>query len=135
MAYGIKYQFCLESINGAEYTVNILKDGYSGSVKKRPLGKAPILRKSSSGSIRSTSLDLVLECSVDGEYAEFYNADPGDYLVALFKGNTQIWQGSLVSELYSAPEIAPPYDVNVTANDGIALAKEFNLDLRYEFLD
>ena len=125
MAYGIKYQFCLESVNGAEYTVNISKNGYTGSVITRPLGKAPVLKKSSSGNIRSTSLDLSIECRVDGEYAEFYNADPGEYLVALFKGNTQMWQGTLVSELYSAPEIAPPYDVNITANDGIALEKEF----------
>lgn len=125
MAQGIKYRFRFDSINGAEYTVNISKEGYSGSVISRPLGKAPILRKSVSGCIHSTSLDLVLECRVDGEYAEFYNAAPGDYLVALFKNNTQIWQGSLVTELYSAPEIAPPYDVNITANDGIALTKEF----------
>lgn len=125
MAQGIKYRFRFDSINGAEYTVNISKEGYSGSVINRPLGKAPILRKSASGCIHSTSLDLVLECRVDGEYAEFYNAAPGDYMVALFKNNTQIWQGSLVTELYSAPEIAPPYDVNITANDGIALTKEF----------
>ena len=125
MAQGIKYRFRFDSINGAEYTVSISKEGYSGSVISRPLGKAPILRKSVSGCIHSTSLDLVLECRVDGEYDEFYNAAPGDYLVALFKNNTQIWQGSLVTELYSAPEIAPPYDVNITANDGIALTKEF----------
>jgi len=97
-------------------------------VISRPLGKAPILRKSVNGCIHSTSLDLVLECRVDGEYSEFYSAAPGEYIVALFRGNTQIWQGTLVTELYSAPEIAPPYDVNITANDGIALEKEF----RYE---
>lgn len=125
MAYGIKYQFSLESINGSTYTVNISKDGYSGSVIKRPLGKSPVLTKSSNGCIHSTTLDLVLECHVDGEYSEFYNATPGDYLVALFKDNLQIWQGSLVTELYSAPEIAPPYDVKISANDGIALTKEF----------
>ena len=125
MAYGIKYQFSLESINGSTYTVNISKDGYSGSVIKRPLGKSPVMTKSSNGCIHSTTLDLVLECHVDGEYSEFYNATPGDYLVALFKDNLQIWQGSLVTELYSAPEIAPPYDVKISANDGIALTKEF----------
>ena len=125
MAYGIKYQFVLESIHGVEYTVNILKDGYSGSVIKRHLGKAPVLTKSNSGNIQSTTLDIVLECTTDGEFAEFYTTTPGDYNVALFKNNTQIWQGTLVTELYSAPEIAPPYDVKITANDGIALAKEF----------
>lgn len=132
MAYGIKYQFRLESINGAEYTVNISKDGYSGAVTKRPLGKAPILKKVENGRIHSTSLDLVLECQVDGEYSEFYNASPGTYTVELYKGNSQIWQGSLVTELYAAPEIAPPYDVKVSANDGIALAKESPYDAQGE---
>lgn len=125
MAYGIKYQFRLESTHGVEYTVNISKDGYSGDVISRPLGKAPILRKSVNGCIHSTTLDLVLECHVDGEYSEFYNAAPGEYFVSLFRNGSEIWQGPLVTELYSAPEIAPPYDVNVTANDGLALAKEF----------
>ena len=125
MAFGIKYRFKLQSLHGVEYTVNILKDGYSGSVITRPLGKAPVLTKNTNGNIHSTTLDLVLECQTDGEFAEFYTTDPGEFLVALFKNNTQIWQGALVTELYSAPEIAPPYDVKITANDGIALSKEF----------
>ena len=125
MSYGIKYRFKLQSINGVEYTVNILKDGYSGSVISRPLGKAPVLTKANNGNIQSSTLDLVLECTTDGEFSEFYTTTPGDYNVALFKNNVQIWQGTLVTELYSAPEIAPPYDVKITANDGIALEKEF----------
>lgn len=125
MAYALKYRFRFESANGATYSVNIWMDGYSGDVIDRPLGKAPVLTKSQNGCIRSTTLDLVLECHVDGEYSEFYNAAPGTYRVDLFRGNTQIWQGTIVSELYSAPEIAPPYDVKVSANDGIALSKEF----------
>jgi hypothetical protein len=90
MAYGIKYQFRLESTHGVEYTVNISKDGYSGDVISRPLGKAPILRKSVNGCLHSTTLDLVLECHVDGEYSEFYNAAPGEYFVSLFRNGSEI---------------------------------------------
>ena len=126
MAYGIKYRFRFQSIHDIDYTVNILKDGYTGSVLQRHLGKSPVLKKSKNGCIYSTSLTLTAECAVDGEFADFYTSNPGEFLVSLFRGNTEIWQGSLMTEVFDAPEIAPPYDIQIVANDGIAEAKLHN---------
>ena len=128
MAYGVKYRFRVESIHGVTYAVTIAQDGYSGAIIDRPLGKAPVLKKSNNGNICSTSLDLVLECHTDGEYAEFYSTDPHEFIANLFRGNTLIWSGFLVTESYSAPEIAPPYDVKVVATDGIADSKMYDFE-------
>ena len=136
MAYGIKYRFRFDSENGVLYTVNILKDGYSGSITDRPLGKSPVIRMQESGPFRATSCNLVLECQSDGEFAEFYTSDPLQYMVQVFRGGVigsggvLIWSGFIATEIYSEPDIAPPYDVSVTATDGLGVLKEYDFEGR-----
>ena len=119
MAYAIKYKFIFESINGAETEIDVLKDGYSGSPIQRPLGSAPVLRQQKNDRVSGSSLAFSPECQVDGEFTEFYTTDPFQYKVNLYRANNLIWSGFITPELYSEPDIAPPYDVNVTATDGL----------------
>ena len=136
MAYGVKYRFYLESIHGVLYTVQILKNNYSGTIKTRPLGKSPVIRMQESDPFRPTSCNLVLECQEDGEFAELYTSDPNEFRVDIYRGGTigvggtMIWQGFVATELYSEPDIAPPYDVSVTATDGLGLLKEYDFPAR-----
>lgn len=122
---GIKYRFIYQSIHDVEYTVNIMQSGYSGSVTSRHLGKAPVLHMKDGDPFRATSCDLTLECQSDGEFAQFYTSNPLEFQVAVFRDNTQIWTGFLATEIYSEPNIAPPYDVSVTATDGLGTLKEY----------
>ena len=130
MAYGIKYRFRFNSANGAEHTVNLLQDGYSGSVINRALGRAPVIKMQDSGLFRGTSCDLVLECQTDGEFASLYTSNPRQYRVDVFRGSTQIWSGFIATELYAEPDIAPRYDVSVTATDGLGLLKDYDFPAR-----
>ena len=140
MAYGVKYRFDLESIHGVLYTVMILKNNYSGTIKTRPLGKSPVIRMQEGDPFRATSCNLVLECQEDtngvGEFAELYTSDPNEFRVDIYRGGTinvggtMIWQGFVATELYSEPDIAPPYDVSVTATDGLGLLKEYDFPAR-----
>lgn len=129
MAYGVKYRFQCESYNKTVYRVDLLEDGYSGAITTRPLGKAPVLRMQEAGPFRTTSCDIVLECQVDGEYVDLYTTDPFQYKVEVYwvNGNsvTSIWRGYIVTEIYSEPDIAPPYDVKITATDGLGILKEY----------
>ena len=129
-SYGTKYQFRYNSIHGVEYIIQIAEDGYSGSVINRPLGAAPVLHMQESGVFRATSLGLTLECQVDGEFASFYTSNPLQYKVYVFRGgnSTPLWQGYLATELYAEPDIAPPYDVKVTATDGLGVLKEYTYE-------
>ena len=130
MAYGIKYRFRFNSANGVEHTVNLLQDGYSGSVINRALGRAPVIKMQDSGLFRGTSCDLVLECQTDGEFASLYTSNPRQYRVDVFRGSTQVWSGFIVTELYAEPDIAPRYDVSVTATDGLGLLKDYDFPAR-----
>ena len=124
MAYGVKYRFLFESVEGVEWTIDILKNGYSGSVLPRALGGSPVLRKDQNDNIWGTSLDMVAECAVDGEFEEFSTSDPFAFQVKVYQGSSLRWQGFMTPEIYNAPEIAPPYDVNVTATDGLGELKQ-----------
>lgn len=123
MAYAVKYRFPFESVEGVEWTIDILKDGYSGAVNIRPVGGSPQLRKDKNDNICGTSLDLTAECHTDGEFEEFSSSNPFSFQVKVYHGNTLVWQGYVSPELYSAPDIAPPYDVRVTATDGLGELK------------
>ena len=131
MAYNTKYLFRFDSIHGVEYRIYLEEDGYSGSIIQRPLGKAPIFRMKESVPFRPTSLDLVLECRTEGEYVDLYTTDPRKYRVDVYRRinegeNEFIWRGFVATEIYSEPDIAPPYDVSITATDGLGVLKEYD---------
>ena len=123
MAYRAKYRYRWNSQNGNEGEVLLLKDGYTGAVIDRPLGRAPELSMEQNGHIHGTSLVLYLECREDGEYTELYTSSAKEWQVQLWWNGRSLWTGYLTPELYSEPDIAPPYDVCVTATDGLGELK------------
>lgn len=125
MAYGLKYKFIFDSLHGVETKIEVLKDGYSGSVIQRPLGAAPVLRQQRNECVAGSSLSFTPECQVDGEFSEFYTTDAKEFRVDLYRGGVKIWSGFVTPELYSEPDIAPPYDVNVTATDGLGELRRY----------
>ena len=132
MAYGTKFRFRFESCHGTTYEVRLRENGYSGTIKNRPLGKAPVLRMQDGFPFRATSCDLVLECQTEGEYVDLYTTDPNQYKVEIYRKNgssySEIWEGFVATEIYSEPDIAPPYDVHITATDGLGILKEFTFE-------
>jgi len=123
MAYATKYRFTFDSVHGVEHQILIQQDGYSGDIIDRSLGRAPVLKRRKNGPICGTSLEIYAECQVDGEFVEFYTSNPREYRVLLYRGVTNIWSGFITPELYSEPSIAPPYDVEIVANDGLGELK------------
>lgn len=123
MAYRAKYRYRWASQNGNQGEVLLLRDGYTGAVIDRPLGRAPELSMEQNGHIHGTSLVLYLECREDGEYSELYTSSAKEWQVQLRWNGRSLWTGYLTPELYSEPDIAPPYDVCVTATDGLGELK------------
>ena len=131
MSYATKYRFLFDSTVGTSFRIDIQKDGYSGSVLQRALGQPPHLRReSASNGICGTSLEIYAECATDGEFAELYTTDAQRYkvLLQMYVSSTwtTIWTGFVSPELYSEPEIAPPYDVCITAVDGLGELKIYD---------
>ena len=123
MSYSTRFLFKFESNNGIDYEIRIGKDGYAGTAVQRPLGQSPVLRREENGAIHGTSLDIYAECQSDEEFTELYTPDPFEYSVDLYSEGSLIWSGFVSPELYSEPDIAPPYNVQITATDGLGELK------------
>lgn len=98
------------------------------SETQRAQGRAPVIKKQQNGPIHGTSLTFFAECLIDGEFMEFYTTDPKEFRVDVYDGATLVWQGFITPELYSEPDIAPPYDVQVVATDGIGELKFYDFE-------
>ena len=127
MAYGFKYIFNFQSQNGDEFEILIEKEGYSGEYIYRSLGRAPVLKRERNGHICGTSIEIYAECKVDGEFSEFYTSDPRMFRVTLTNTTETriIFRGYISPELYAEPDIAPPYDVQVIATDGLGELRRY----------
>ncbi len=105
---------------------------------KKSLGASPVLRKDSSdnGYIMGTSLEMAIQSDEDFELIGFYSADNRKHKVSLKKNGQVIWSGYVLPEQYQEPYIAPPYDVIVTASDGLGILKNIDFDLigKHSFL-
>ena len=153
MYYENRYLFRFESSNGKTREIRVLhkeagdraflassesqlltdSDGAylvvrSYRADQRAQGRAPVLKKQQNGPIHGTSLTFYAECLVDREFMVFYTSDPKEYRVDVYEDATLLWQGYITPELYSEPDIAPPYDVEVVATDGIGELKLYNYE-------
>lgn len=153
MYYEVKYLFRFESSNGTTREIRVLhrEAGERAILEssddklltehtglflvvrtygetQRAQGRAPVIKKEKNGSIHGTSLTFYAECLIDGEFVEFYTSDPKEYRVDVYDGSTLIWQGYITPELYSEPDIAPPYDVEVVATDGLGELRLYNFE-------
>lgn len=126
MSWNTRFEFVFTSRNSAEYEIFIQQQNYEGDVIRRPLGRAPVLRKKKNGPICATSLELYAECQVDGEFSVLYTSDPQEYRVLVRRDAVEIWRGFVCPELYSEPDIAPPYDVQIIATDGLGELKLYD---------
>lgn len=129
--YSTRFFFRFESNAGREFRIDIKKRNYSGSAEQRHLGQTPVLKRENGNSgIFGTSLEIYAECRTDGEFAELYTSDAKEFLVVLSEVSggttTAIWHGFNTPELYAEPEVAPPYDVQIIATDGLGELKLYN---------
>lgn len=123
-SYGTIYEFRFDDINGDDVNIFIAKKNYTGSVTRRALGRTPILKRERSGNILGTSLEIYAECRVDGEFAQLYTSSADEFRVEVYKRRNLLWTGFVSPELYSEPDIAPPYDVQIIATDGLGELKD-----------
>lgn len=123
--YGTRYILRWESEKyNHDYKILIKERDYTGVAENKSLGAAPLLRRDDSDSgISGTSLEMVIQADVDGELTSLYTVDNKLFLVELYKNGMLIWTGYLLPEKYSEPFIAVPYDVSVSASDGLGILK------------
>lgn len=129
MSYGLKYRLSFDSVSDTPYEINILEAGYDGPVENRNLGSAPVLKMDDGEAVRGTSLELSIETCFDGDLREFYTTDRKKFRVEVYRSGVLFWSGHILPELYSEPYISVPFDVSVTASDGLGLLKNIPFGL------
>ena len=127
MTYADRYIFNFSSHNGKDVSIRIQQRDYSGGALRRNAGGSPSLRYERNEHVMGSTLTFKAECVEDDEYSALYTSDAFMYRVLLFVDGSQRWSGYITPELYSAPWIDPPYDVQLTSTDGLGELK------RYEF--
>ena len=129
MSYGGKYRLSFDSVSDTPYEINILEAGYDGPVENRNLGSVPVLKMDDGEAVRGTSLELSIETCFDGDLREFYTTDRKKFRVEVYRSGVLFWSGHILPELYSEPYISVPFDVSVTASDGLGLLKNIPFGL------
>ena len=125
MAYGLKYtlRYQVDKTN-QDVKIKIYENGYLGANTFKKIGASRIiLSKEKDEKICGTSLDFSIQADVDFEYTNFFNSDNKTHRVDMLIDDVVTWSGYIVSDQYSEPYIAPPFDVEVLCTDGLGLLK------------
>lgn len=135
-SYGLKYYLTyFETMTGFETKIEILEREYLGLSTEYKAGDSPIiLRMRGEGQDKFTSVlpiqaDLTLISETQQEYINLYTNDPDKYRVKYYKdtgsGFNLKFIGRLLPFLYQEDYAYHPYQINVTASDGLADLKDF----------
>lgn len=136
MAKAIRYNFLFDS-DLHSYKIECWQEGFTGTPTQKRLGEAPsFVRDKADKGIMGTSLELSIEAEVNDELIDFYTVDSNKFLFKQYIDNALVWQGYLLPEKYSEQYIDAPYDVEVTAADGLGILKGITFDYsgRYTIL-
>lgn len=134
MSYKTRYTARWDSEKfGHDYRVEILERDYTGEVEVKRLGASPVLRMDDGeNGVRGTSLELSVQADRDGELTTLYTTDNRRFRVDVFRDGVKVWTGYVLPEQYAEPYVGVPYDVAVTATDGLGILKSVPFELTGE---
>ena len=138
MAYGKKYEIDYKSMADEDYTLELWVDGWAGSSTEINLGgSGPEIKYETSSQEKFTYIlassleipfiveDIGMEKFItdlrDGTYEE------QDVYVHLFNSRDTtrpMWSGFIIMDLSAKEDVSFPYEVKLTAIDGLSLLKE-----------
>lgn len=125
MAYALKYILRYETdLYKNDFRILISENGYIGDPSYKKIGAGHVqLSKQKDGKIAGTALDFSIQADTDFEYDSFFASGNKAFKIELEYKGTTIWSGYNVTDQHSEPYVAPPYDVQIMATDGLGLLK------------
>ena len=132
--YGTFYRYEYDDIHGNTTIVDINKRGYSGSINLIKGGSNAIeisLRGEGQidkfSPILSSQANINLLSETDNYFLDLYTNDRNLFQVVYYKGSNFKWIGKLLPFTYQSDYKASPYDLNISATDGLAELSNFYL--------
>tara|TARA_R100000781_G_scaffold32328_1_gene23611 strand:- start:1148 stop:4384 length:3237 start_codon:yes stop_codon:yes gene_type:complete len=146
MAFGKRFESQFYSLAGHPYQIKIYDDGYTGSARTITVGKGgPKLKYKADEDDRyntilasTLTIPFIADDSLGGldliawrEELRTVTADKKTY-IHLYKrshgssvsGISPIWSGFVLMDLSQDEDVSTPYEIQITATDGLSLLKE-----------
>lgn len=135
MAYGVKYRLEFSDLESNGKKIEILKDGYTGSVLSLVGTNNPCVIDWSTDDnfyspIKGSTCTLNLFDTDDTNYDEFYSADEREYQVKIYYKDSLdayqlFWVGWLVVDQFQEAVLTKPYPITLKAFDGLGTLKKY----------
>lgn len=118
--------------------IEVTRKGYSGSVSEVKGQSMPFeIQLRGEGetdkfkALLSSQANLNLTSETDGFFADLYTNNPNLFRISFYKdfgsGYELLWTGKVLPFIYSETIKSPPYEVTVTASDGLPELKDLYL--------
>lgn len=136
MAFEVKYRCEWFDRLKLKWRFDILEDSFAGTITDLQASSDPLTIDYLSGSddifespIRGTKCDLRVKVSTSFALADLYSVEDRKFKVNIYYNtSTLFWTGFIVSNNYSEAYNDTPYDVVISANDGLGYLKEISFD-------
>lgn len=131
-AYGPRWALQFdEPRSGKVYDLKIFKLNYTGPVAAVIGGADPITINYSESdkdkyeALKGTQADIGLISEVNMQFLDFFSSDEREHRVDLMEDNALYWRGYILPDVYGEAFISAPYQVSVTASDGLNSIKNY----------
>lgn len=127
MAYGILYRTSWYDLEGISKRLDILEDGYTGSIINVQSNQDPVMLAWDADSdnkypiFKSSSMDIFLLSPSRLYFRNLFTSNKFKYKVHYYIADTTVWTGYLLSDLYTENYDHKNYTVNFKATDGLGL--------------
>jgi hypothetical protein len=121
---------------GLKWRYDILEDGFGGSITDLQASANPLRIDYLANSddlfenpIHGSKCDLTVKVSTSFALADLYTVQDRKFKVNIYYNTTSLfWTGYIVSNSYSEAYDDTPYDVVISANDGLGYLKEISFE-------
>jgi hypothetical protein len=121
--YGLKYFYEYYTTTGKLTRIEIEENGFAGSAEERKMAGVQWTFGNQGQSVFETivrqSLKVSLLISSPSDYSEFLEADNRKFRVTYKRDGAVKFIGYVQTDFISAPEIAPPYLLELSVTDGL----------------
>jgi hypothetical protein len=139
MAYGVKFRLEFSDDNGKGKKIEILKDGYTGSVLALVGTNDPLQIEWSSNDdfynpIVGSTCAINLFVTDDTNYDDFYEFDEREYKIKIsYKDSLDAyqtyWEGWLLVDQFKEAVISTPYEITLKGYDGLGSLEGFTMPI------
>lgn len=121
-----KYRIDYKDLNGNDSRIDIIQTGFNGTPTELICSEFPIVINKPSGAVNDkfavlnpTNASVGLTSETNFQYIGLFSQDDRRFQIKFYKGADLFWTGFVIPSVYQESFTSPPYEVLLTATDGI----------------